>query len=1363
MSGTGDDGVKVTIAADSSGFSDGADKAARAASNLAASLRDVGAASAANSGDLTKASTDITNVATAMLKAGASAADVAKFLGTTQAAVLSVATSLRQLTPEVLGTGSNMGAMAAAILKATDGARAAAVQFAAFSTAGMIIDEAFKSAAESADVFIKALNPTPVQALRTLMGDVVPAAFRLTQSATMAVVGAMTGLTGSFKSAEESAAVFLGTINPTATQAFRNSVAAMTAANVVAGTTIHELIAASTGLGAGFKSAADSAVAFESQIERLSLTQLRASLTALPPAIRDTAVNFRAAIDATTGVDRSFKSAAESADAFSRELARIPMAGLRTALLDIRDAGSLSTRTLQENIDSANGIGRSFTSAADSANVFSAAINPAPLATLRAAMNDTSAGSAVMVTTIDDAIAAGTGLGVSFKSASDSATAFIAALSPSPLRAFRDAMTEAAGAVVHTRASIHEMIDAATQQDGAFKSAADSAAVFQRGLDNAQSALQRLRALTSTSTAETHRFGLELATTARGSLQFNQGIKSAADSAAFFAEQLEGVQTPLQRMRALMGEDLPAAAGRGSHGTSMMTMEFIRLGHEGLVGNWTHIPGTLMVVAEYSDTVRNALGRMISSFTLMQGVGVGAVLAVAAAFVTMVYQAHEAAKAINEATNAATMQGRSPGEARAQMAAYGEQMKATGVMGATAMVQVASSISQLGELTEQQKSKIAGVGTALFLNWQSDAKKTGEELQQIFASTSSLDSYLQKQHLLSTEQQTAWSHAATAAQKYDIGIAAITARLGPMTDKIKQAGKDASANWREMIAGAETPGAGMALQGQGGVSMPQHLGDFDPGTKQADPGAAADTQAVIEGNKHLQEKIDLEARLAAEKRDLARATSEGNAAEATLAQSAIEATQTQITLWRAAGDTTWEAKQQGALNTILTAIAAHATSSKQLMMDENRARVTFWEQQAKAAGLTESQIAKAQENAARARLALVAEELRGGEVAAKQSLMERLAAMSAEQAANHDNFAAVMQIEARKLALIQTSVGQQTKLYQDELAKQATLEREHAKVIADAQLQVLATARSVNTSLIADFKAVKEEEAAEGKITVQQEIAALRTFAAEKHALELQGLATLRDSLGQQTAAYRAAAAEWTKLAVQFHTADEQLNRQAVAAQKRTWDEMTAPVTSAINSQVGAVLRGNETIGAATVKMLEDIVIGYVEMGVKKLVLLAEQKVMEIAMGKATQDAVALSQVATQAVVAGAAAFADSAQLGPAGLAAAPAAAAAASATVSAMGATLPGLATGAWDVPQNMGANLHAGEMVIPASFAAGLRGAQGADGAAGASGGGTVSFNIYANDGASVRAMLAQHAPFIAQQVSRQQSRNPSTRASF
>jgi hypothetical protein len=82
----------------------------------------------------------------------------------------------------------------------------------------------------------------------------------------------------------------------------------------------------------------------------------------------------------------------------------------------------------------------------------------------------------------------------------------------------------------------------------------------------------------------------------------------------------------------------------------------------------------------------------------------------------------------------------------------------------------------------------------------------------------------------------------------------------------------------------------------------------------------------------------------------------------------------------------------------------------------------------------------------------------------------------------------------------------------------------------------------------------------------------------------------------------------------------------------------------------------------------------------------------------------ARASIAAAAAVAAAWAFADSAEAGPPGLAAAPGVAAGAEATVMAFQAAVP-LAVGAYDVPRDMHAYIHRGEMVVPQTFAAGLR----------------------------------------------------------
>lgn len=137
----------------------------------------------------------------------------------------------------------------------------------------------------------------------------------------------------------------------------------------------------------------------------------------------------------------------------------------------------------------------------------------------------------------------------------------------------------------------------------------------------------------------------------------------------------------------------------------------------------------------------------------------------------------------------------------------------------------------------------------------------------------------------------------------------------------------------------------------------------------------------------------------------------------------------------------------------------------------------------------------------------------------------------------------------------------------------------------------------------------------------------------------------------------------------------------------------------------------------------------------------------------------AVKWIATEAAKTFAGVFAFfSPTLGPA--AAGPAAASEA----AVLAATGPMMAfeTGAWEIPGNMAAYLHRGEMVVPANYASGMRAAM--NGGEGDGGEGGIHIHIEgAMDGMDVMRTLTRHKTAIARMLRTEQQRNMGARPKF
>lgn len=217
------------------------------------------------------------------------------------------------------------------------------------------------------------------------------------------------------------------------------------------------------------------------------------------------------------------------------------------------------------------------------------------------------------------------------------------------------------------------------------------------------------------------------------------------------------------------------------------------------------------------------------------------------------------------------------------------------------------------------------------------------------------------------------------------------------------------------------------------------------------------------------------------------------------------------------------------------------------------------------------------------------------------------------------------------------------------------------------------------------------------------------------------------------------------------------------AAAARTTENPIAELFGALQSSsdraVAGLIKGTETWHKAMLSIIQDLEIKFVQLNVNKLINTIETEALGV---KATQTAATqkiaaneaansastesnavqvIKQIKSDAAATYAGVYAYlSPVMGP--LAAVPAGVSAGA--VAAMEG-LVSLDVGAWNVPQNMPAYLHAGEMVVPADFASGLR-------SGGGVGGDNYTISINAIDTQTGAQFLKNNASAIASALSSQ-----------
>ncbi len=353
-----------------------------------------------------------------------------------------------------------------------------------------------------------------------------------------------------------------------------------------------------------------------------------------------------------------------------------------------------------------------------------------------------------------------------------------------------------------------------------------------------------------------------------------------------------------------------------------------------------------------------------------------------------------------------------------------------------------------------------------------------------------------------------------------------------------------------------------------------------------------------------------------------------------------------------------------------------------------------------------------------------------------------------------------------------------------QLDRQMTADRRAiAQSDADADVQIAKIS-------LQEKKAELDAEVAAHRITAQQRLDIEREMTRETYALEIQALQNELSTLQKGTKGYEDVYNKIRVLRAQLNADLAALDRSELDSEASDWKAFYNEISSASGVFFNSLLLHDRTFGQAAAQSIDQILTKWIQALAQMLLqwsafeLATESGWTKLAsaignpfssgsgiggligdlfgVGKAAQLASATGEISTAAAVAAANTFASTAAIPIVGPELAPGAAAAAYAQVMGYqaGLGLASLDVGAWEVPRDMPAFLHQGEMVVPTNFAQGVRENGGFP-----SGNVMIApeFHIHAIDTQTGLEFIERNARFISQRIADHWRFNPNTRPDF
>ena len=236
-----------------------------------------------------------------------------------------------------------------------------------------------------------------------------------------------------------------------------------------------------------------------------------------------------------------------------------------------------------------------------------------------------------------------------------------------------------------------------------------------------------------------------------------------------------------------------------------------------------------------------------------------------------------------------------------------------------------------------------------------------------------------------------------------------------------------------------------------------------------------------------------------------------------------------------------------------------------------------------------------------------------------------------------------------------------------------------------------------------------------GTISRVQELKEYKLFLKEKQMADLKAE---KDTLKAHTGDEKAYAKHLNNLELleKKHAAEtQQINFEIAEALKTQWGQVWTAVSQAFTLSIQGIITGTTTLAEALNNIWQSILTSLVGMFIEMALQWIAAKVMMLIFGQAADKTMALSSIAAESGIAGAAGVASVmvAVPYPANIAMAPAVGAAAAMMAMSYGALAS--AAGGWDVPADTLAMVHKDEKILPADWPEKLRAVAAPGGAAG------------------------------------------------